>query len=221
MAEQNTPGLGFKFRWDLGESTWDTGYNVNFRLLDILLRGNVISATLGAQPGSPTDGDLYLLPTGVTGADWTGDAHKLAYWDGVASGGVGEWIFVNPLPGARVYAVDTGTYWQYNTVFWTKAMTMGAEAGLTAGTPQTQGTGQTQANIIQVSTVTTANDVITLPDIKPGMPISVINDGANALQIYPNIGNDIGAGVNISVSLAPGAKALWMGYQDNFAAQVV
>lgn len=39
--------------------------------LDALAQTAVISRTTSAQPASPTDGDLYILPGGATGVDWS------------------------------------------------------------------------------------------------------------------------------------------------------
>lgn len=40
--------------------------------LDALVQTGVISRSLVAQPESPADGDLYLLPSGATGVAWAG-----------------------------------------------------------------------------------------------------------------------------------------------------
>lgn len=40
--------------------------------LDALTQTAVASRTTAAQPAAPTDGALYILPTGATGADWGG-----------------------------------------------------------------------------------------------------------------------------------------------------
>lgn len=38
--------------------------------LDVLVQTRVASRSTAAQPASPTEGDLYILPEGATGADW-------------------------------------------------------------------------------------------------------------------------------------------------------
>jgi hypothetical protein len=38
--------------------------------LDALVQTVVVSRTTPAQPGAPADGDLWILPSGATGADW-------------------------------------------------------------------------------------------------------------------------------------------------------
>lgn len=39
--------------------------------LDALVQTVVVSRTTTAQPGAPADGDLWILPSGATGADWS------------------------------------------------------------------------------------------------------------------------------------------------------
>ena len=40
--------------------------------LDVLTQTAVVSATTAAQPATPADGALYILPSGATGVDWAG-----------------------------------------------------------------------------------------------------------------------------------------------------
>jgi hypothetical protein len=46
--------------------------NESLAMLDGLVQTSVESRTTAAQPGSPADGDLYILPSSTTGADWSG-----------------------------------------------------------------------------------------------------------------------------------------------------
>ncbi len=56
-----------------------------------------------------------------------------------------------------------------------------------------------------VGTVATAGDSVLLPSVfLEGRLIYVKNDGANALDIFPAVGDDLGAGVDTAVSIAPG-----------------
>lgn len=42
--------------------------------LDLLVQMRIASRTTTVQPASPAEGDLYILPEGATGADWSGRA---------------------------------------------------------------------------------------------------------------------------------------------------
>lgn len=207
MAEQNTPNLNFSFRYTLGESGWNTGYdNNNWRVLEMLLRGNVVSASTTAQPGSPSDGDLYLIPPSATGADWATNDGDIAYYDGAASGGSNAWFLFTPLEGMRFKAADTNIWWEFNGTVWLPDFA----TGITASTTQTQGQQPLLAKVNNVTTVANDNDTVTAPALVPGRPFEVFNNGANILQVFPASGENLGAGTNTAVLIPPGGKAMWI-----------
>jgi hypothetical protein len=43
-----------------------------------------------------------------------------------------------------------------------------------------------------------------------GKRLTVYNDGANILQVFPSLGDDLGAGVNSSITIAVGASRSWI-----------
>lgn len=65
----------------------------------------VISASTATPPGTPADGDTYLVPTGATGA-WAGHAGELAIWDADAS----AWVFEVPGDGTIIKVSDTDEF---------------------------------------------------------------------------------------------------------------
>ena len=74
--------------------------------LELLLNGwspRVISDTTFAEPGSPSDGDLYLIPDSGTGTasgtSWTGFNDHWAYYFS------GAWYFLAAVAGT-FYSVD-------------------------------------------------------------------------------------------------------------------
>jgi hypothetical protein len=84
--------------------------------------------------------------------------------------------------------------------------------GLTASTTQTQGQAALTTDINEVATVANADDVVTLPAALPGRYCLVINNGANQLQVYPASGDDLGAGVNSSTTIATSSNKLFVAY---------
>ncbi|KKK99549.1 hypothetical protein LCGC14_2631620, partial [marine sediment metagenome] len=70
--------------------------------------------------------------------------------------------------------------------------------GITASVTQTQGQGALVSQINEVSVVANINDSVTLPSATPGFKITIINDGANLLQIFPASDDNLGNGVNAS-----------------------
>lgn len=222
MAVKNTAKLAFSFRYDLGESGWNTGYDVNWSLLDLVLNALVVSATTIAEPGAPANGDAYIIPTGATGTNWAGQDGKLGLYDGVASGGADSWVFLTPIEGMLFSASDTGQKWQHQSSAWVQYLArLSAKNGITASVTQTQGQQPLTANINEVSVVATTNDVVTAPALLAGMPLTIINNGANTLQVYPALGEDIGAGVNISITIIAGAVAKFEAYASGIAEQII
>ena len=84
--------------------------------LDALTQLVAETATDAAEPASPTDGTLYILPPGKTGAAWGAMAnHALAYWrDGV-------WEEITPKPGWRAFAKDVGALLVFTGAVWIDA----------------------------------------------------------------------------------------------------
>ncbi|RAZ90164.1 hypothetical protein DPM33_15155 [Mesorhizobium hawassense] len=60
-----------------------------------------------SPPGSPAEGDQYVVGASPTGA-WTGKAKYVANFFN------GAWIFIPPLPGAQAYAADEDAYYYYS-----------------------------------------------------------------------------------------------------------
>ena len=85
-------------------------------------------------------------------------------------------------------------------------------AGLTASTTQTQGQSALTAEVNEVATVANANDVVTLPTAVAGLKIVIINNGANTLKIFPASGDNLGAGVDTSTTLASGSNVVYQAY---------
>jgi len=76
-------------------------YNAAMALLDQLVQPTVKSRTTAAPPGSPAEGDTYIVAPAATG-DWAGKDGRFAAWLG------GAWSFATPVEGWLAYVVDTG-----------------------------------------------------------------------------------------------------------------
>jgi len=85
-------------------------------------------------------------------------------------------------------------------------------ASITASTTQSQGQQALTSAINEVSVVANANDVVTMPTAVAGLRVVVINNGANILQIFPASGDNLGAGVDTSVTLAAGSNVEYVSY---------
>lgn len=91
------------------------------------------------------------------------------------------------------------------------------DSGIIASTTQTQGQGQLYSTVNEISIVANDNDTVTLPAADTSNSLSVIvmnNDASEILQVFPAVGDDVGSGVNISISIAPGSSARFTSYDD-------
>lgn len=90
--------------------------NESIQRLDALVQLSVISATTSAQPASPADGAVYILPAGKSGADWGAMANgALAYYRD------GAWEEITPRAGWLAYAADVGRAVVHDGAAWAPA----------------------------------------------------------------------------------------------------
>lgn len=103
----STPNNGIPYA---EENTLDpaAGLNLALNVVDALLNSAVLSMALTAPPGSPADGDLYIVGPGATGA-WAGRSGDLARY--VTTGAF--WQFYTRGTQARLVfnKADGGLYW--------------------------------------------------------------------------------------------------------------
>ena len=74
-------------------------HNEALRTLDALVQLMVLDKDLASPPGSPADGDRYIVAASPTGA-WSGHAGKIAAWQD------GAWAFYTPREGWRAWLAD-------------------------------------------------------------------------------------------------------------------
>jgi hypothetical protein len=84
----DTPRLGLPLMAESQAGKYQT-YNDLALTLDVLASCSVLDRDLTAPPGSPAEGDCYLVATGGTG-DWSGHDGDLAAYQG------GAWRFYPP-----------------------------------------------------------------------------------------------------------------------------
>lgn len=89
----------------------------------------------------------------------------------------------------------------------------GVESGITASTTQTQGQQPLTKKLNEISVVANANDAATMPAATgDGDEVTIINNGVNTLQLFPETGDDMGAGVDTAVTLAAGSSVKYVDY---------
>jgi hypothetical protein len=86
-------------------------HNDALRILDTLVQLAVLDCDLTAPPGSPAEGQRWIVKTGATGA-WAGHANAIAAWqDGV-------WQFNTPQLGWVAFVIDEATLVVWSGSAW-------------------------------------------------------------------------------------------------------
>lgn len=88
--------------------------NAALRALEMYAQLTVINSTTTAPPGSPADGDAYIVAASPTGV-WTGHAKHIAYYSGTA------WKFLVPKEGWIAYDAGAAAFKKYVSAAWASA----------------------------------------------------------------------------------------------------
>lgn len=134
-------------------------HNEGMRRLDAIVQLSVVSATDTTPPGTPTDGQRFIVPTGATG-DWSGQEGKLAVYEG------NGWVFVTPAKGWIAYLEDQTKPQVFDGAIWTDLTTV----------PDTQ-------NLPMVGVNATADSTNRL---SVSAPATLFNNAGNGHQIKVN-----------------------------------
>lgn len=87
---------------EIGDNGWAPSMVANFKKIGrVGFHCRVADRNLTAPPGSPADGDAYIVAASPTGA-WSGHASDIAVWDGDEE----EWVFYTPEIGWTCVIID-------------------------------------------------------------------------------------------------------------------
>jgi hypothetical protein len=92
------------------------------------------------------------------------------------------------------------------------AKLLSVEAGITADTGSAQGGSPLTNDLNEISTCANAGDSVTLPTAVAGLRVTIINNGAQACDVFPASGDNLGAGVDAAASLASGSNITYAAY---------
>lgn len=119
MPGTTGPRIGLVWGYTPGDDGWGVGaFNPNFAKLETLVQ-TAVQSVANDPPGSPTNGETYIVGTAPTGA-WVGHAAALAVWYTI---GTPAWLYLTAAAGYRVYNVATTTYWHYSGTAWVEEHT--------------------------------------------------------------------------------------------------
>lgn len=195
--------------WDEGTNQNDIPANDNSLRLWISQR-NVNNATT-AQPGSPADGDTYIIQSTHTGAQWSTFTPKdVAIYYG------GTWYAFAPVDGQRVSV--SGAVYIYTGGAWTAASGGGGSSGVIPQNSQSAAytlvLGDAGYHIFHPSADTTAR-IWTIPAnssvaFSVGTAVTFVNQnaaGTITIAITTDTMRLAGAGTTGSRTLAPNGIA--------------
>lgn len=107
--------------WEEGDTQPQTKYNDLVAKVNLWLGRRVLSRTTDAQPGSPTNGDSYIITGSASGAAWSAFTENY-----VAVYVVDAWVQYAPVGAVSVYVVDEAVERFWNGSAWA-APTAGSE----------------------------------------------------------------------------------------------
>lgn len=91
-----------------GQSQPHVPINEALRALDVIVQLAALGLS-NTPPGSPSDGDRYLVDSAPTGA-WAAHANTIAYY---VAGSFNEWRFISPRLGWFAYSESEDAYYRY------------------------------------------------------------------------------------------------------------
>lgn len=175
--------------WAALEDGWGDQMNANLRAVDLLLQARVIARDLAAPPGSPSNGDAYIVPTGATGA-WSSQVGKIARWCSTLS--TPAWEFFTPRTGWLVWVINDAAPWRYSGTAWADASpTIASIAGLQAALD-----GKASA-VVAINNQTGTTYTYTTAD--PGRVVRANNAAAITHTLPTNASAAIAVGASIAV----------------------
>jgi hypothetical protein len=94
-------------------------HNAALQLLDVVVMLSVLDRDLATPPGTPADGDRYLVAASGAGA-WSGQDGKIAAWQD------GAWSLHTPKAGWFIWIADEGSFLIFDGTNWTGGATQNA-----------------------------------------------------------------------------------------------
>jgi hypothetical protein len=96
-----------------GQAQKHVTLNESLRKLDAIIQLAVVSATTTAEPASPADGAVWILPAGKTGTHWSSfTAGRIAYYRD------GAWVEIMPRHGWLAVVKDSGRLLGFDGSAW-------------------------------------------------------------------------------------------------------
>ena len=155
MAVGQDPRTGIWYGWAQGDNDYATNLNANLKKLGLLHDMSATSRTTSSPPGSPFDGELYIVGPSGTGA-WSGYDEYVAIWVAAET----AWSLYAPRRGYDVFVEDEGLVYRYTGAAW--AVVTGIGAGTDNRLARYDGAGAVQSSGINVGDDDSVSNVTSL-----------------------------------------------------------
>ncbi|WP_296168737.1 DUF2793 domain-containing protein [uncultured Brevundimonas sp.] len=116
-----TPKLALPFIAQ-GQAQKEVTHNAGLMLLNTFTQTVVKSRAITAPPGSPANGDSYIVPASASGA-WSGHTGQVAVWE------FGAWVFYAPFAGWLAYVEAERVIVTYADGLWSSRLAGTANGG--------------------------------------------------------------------------------------------
>lgn len=171
MALSNGPNMGLLTFGLPGEAHY-LNLMAQWRGIDFWLNPRVISIALTAPPGSPANGDAYIVPAAATGA-WSGHATHVARWTTDLT--TPAWEFYIPKSGwGSVFNIADGLNYMFNAA--------GTAWAVVAG-----GGGSSAPNVQAVTSAATVTPTFTNDSVKvtaQAVALNLANPTGTAVDMW-------------------------------------
>jgi hypothetical protein len=144
----NTAHLAFALV-DAAQAQKEVTVNSAFYRIDAILNAGAKDKDLATPPGSPVEGDVYIIAASPSGA-WAGQAGKVTYYNNLA------WKFITPLEGLTLWVNDEDIQYSYNGTTWVQtlgATTLNMQDNLVQR-PELRDWSETKQNVTAVASST-------------------------------------------------------------------
>lgn len=180
MSGTNLPNLGpITGAFLDGDNGWGAAMDQNLQAQDDLTQLAVKDVTLAAPPGSPNDGDRYIVCASATGA-WAGKTDYIARYVAATS----AWFFYTPKAGFHAWSVAQLTRYLYTGAGWVSTASINAQTVTSYSVvlaDMVGGRGQlTMSNASAITVTVPKNSTLALP---LGVPLEIVQLGAGQVTV--------------------------------------
>lgn len=139
---------------DAAQAQKEITVNTALSRIDAILNTGAITRSLSTPPGSPADGDVYIVGGSPTGA-WSGFSGKITYFDQI-------WRFIIPLEGMSLWVNDEDIIYTYNGSNWFPLLAKARQTWQFMATDMKPSATGGASVLAQVATSANRPDILTL-----------------------------------------------------------